>query len=169
VQIVLQVAEALRMMHEEGLKAVYQRHNEMAQHVRESCGALGLALQCPALTRHSATMTAIALPAGVDPKSFRDRIKARGILTAAGLDRYASVGFRIGHMGDIRMADVERTLDAVREASAGNASRAMTLDKKILTGFAAGIALGFCRVPAAPSGCGKASSRWSRSGPRSFG
>jgi aspartate aminotransferase-like enzyme len=116
VQIVLQVAEALRMMHEEGLKAVYQRHNEMARHVRESCGALGLALQCPALTRHSATMTAIALPAGVDPKSFRDRIKARGILTAAGLDRYASVGFRIGHMGDIRMADVERTLDAVREA-----------------------------------------------------
>jgi len=116
VQIVLQVAEALRMMHEEGLKAVYQRHHEMAQHVRESCSALGLALQCPALTRHSATMTAIALPAGVDPKSFRDRIKARGILTAAGLDRYAPVGFRIGHMGDIRMADVERTLDAVREA-----------------------------------------------------
>ena len=116
VQIVLQVAEALRMLHEEGLKAVHQRHQEMARRVRESCGALGLALQCPELTRHSATMTAIALPAGVDPKAFRDRIKARGILTAAGLERYAPVGFRIGHMGDIRMPDVERTLDAVREA-----------------------------------------------------
>ena len=116
VQIVLQVAEALRMMHEEGLKAVYRRHHEMARHVRESCNALGLALQCPALTRHSATMTAIALPGGVDPKAFRDHIKARGILTAAGLERYAPVGFRIGHMGDIRMPDVERTLDAVREA-----------------------------------------------------
>ena len=116
VQIVLQVAEALRMMHEEGLKAVYRRHHEMAGHVRESCNALGLALQCPALTRHSATMTAIALPGGVDPKAFRDHIKARGILTAAGLERYAPVGFRIGHMGDIRMPDVERTLDAVREA-----------------------------------------------------
>ena len=116
VQIVLQVAEALRMMHEEGLKAVYRRHHEMAGHVRESCNALGLALQCPALTRHSATMTAIALPGGVDPKAFRDHIKARGILTAAGLERYAPVGFRIGHMGDIRMADVERTLDAVRGA-----------------------------------------------------
>jgi len=116
VQIVLQVAEALRMMHDEGLKAVYRRHHEMAGHVRESCNALGLALQCPALTRHSATMTAIALPGGVDPKAFRDHIKARGILTAAGLERYAPVGFRIGHMGDIRMPDVERTLDAVREA-----------------------------------------------------
>ena len=116
VQIILQVAEALRMMQEEGLKAVYRRHHEMAGHVRESCNALGLALQCPALTRHSATMTAIALPGGVDPKAFRDHIKARGILTAAGLERYAPVGFRIGHMGDIRMPDVERTLDAVREA-----------------------------------------------------
>ena len=116
VQIILQVAEALRMMQEEGLKAVYRRHHEMARHVRESCNALGLALQCPALTRHSATMTAIALPGGVDPKAFRDHIKARGILTAAGLERYAPVGFRIGHMGDIRMPDVERTLDAVREA-----------------------------------------------------
>jgi len=95
---------------------VYRRHHEMAGHVRESCNALGLALQCPALTRHSATMTAIALPGGVDPKAFRDHIKARGILTAAGLERYAPVGFRIGHMGDIRMPDVERTLDAVREA-----------------------------------------------------
>jgi aspartate aminotransferase-like enzyme len=61
-------------------------------------------------------MTAIALPDGVDPKSFRDRIKARGILTAAGLNRYAGSGFRIGHMGDIRMADVECTLGAIRDA-----------------------------------------------------
>jgi aspartate aminotransferase-like enzyme len=61
-------------------------------------------------------MTAIALPDGVNPKAFRDHITARGILTAAGLGPYASRGFRIGHMGDIRMADVERTLGAVREA-----------------------------------------------------
>jgi aspartate aminotransferase-like enzyme len=116
VQIVLQVAEALRMIHEEGLENVYQRHATMAARVRAGCGELGLALQCPELTRYSATMTAIALPEGVDPKPFRDRIKARGILTAAGLNRYAGRGFRIGHMGDIRMADVERTLGAVRDA-----------------------------------------------------
>ena len=116
VQIVLQVAEALRMIHEEGLENVYRRHDEMARRVRDSCATLGLSLQCPALTRHSATMTAIALPDGLDPKAFRDRIKARGILTAAGLGPYATRGFRIGHMGDIRMSDVERTLDAVRES-----------------------------------------------------
>lgn len=116
VQIVLQIAEALRMIHEEGLENVYQRHAAMAARVRAGYDELGLALQCPGLTRYSATMTALALPNGVDPKPFRDRIKARGILTAAGLNRYAGRGFRIGHMGDIRMADVERTLGAVRDA-----------------------------------------------------
>ncbi len=116
IQIVLQVAEALRLIHEEGLENVYRRHSAMGARVRAATAELGLALQCPQLTGHSATMTAIALPNGVDPKAFRDRIKARGILTAAGLGPYASRGFRIGHMGDIRMADVERTLDAVGDA-----------------------------------------------------
>jgi aspartate aminotransferase-like enzyme len=116
VQIVLQVAEALRMMHEEGLENVYVRHAAMANRVRRGAAELGLALQCPQLTRHSATLTAIALPAGIAPKPLRDRIKARGILTAAGLGPYDATGFRIGHMGDIRMADVERTLTALSEA-----------------------------------------------------
>jgi len=113
---VLQVAEALRLIHEEGLENVYRRHSAMGARVRAAAAELGLELQCPQLTGHSATMTAIALPASVDPKAFRDRIKARGILTAAGLGPYATRGFRIGHMGDIRMADVERTLDAVGNA-----------------------------------------------------
>lgn len=116
VQLVLQVAEALRMIHEEGLEAVYTRHTEMGQRCRDGARELGLALQCPDLAAHSATLTAIALPSNVAPKPFRDRIKAQGILTAAGLGKYEPTGFRIGHMGDIRLADVDRTLVAVGEA-----------------------------------------------------
>lgn len=116
VQLVLQVAEALRMMHEEGLDAVCARHSAMATLTRVRAAELGLSLQCPELTRRSATLTAIALPDGVDPKSFRDRIKAEGILTAAGLGVFEKSGFRIGHMGDIRVEDVDRTMDAVSRA-----------------------------------------------------
>ncbi len=116
VQIVLQVAEALRMMHEEGLENVYARHEAMAQRTRAGAAELGLEPQCPAIVRRSATLTAVAVPAGIGPKPLRDKIKARGILTAAGLGRYEPLGFRIGHMGDIRMADVERTLVAIGEA-----------------------------------------------------
>jgi aspartate aminotransferase-like enzyme len=43
----------------------------------------------------------------------RDGLKARGILTAAGLEQYQATSFRIGHMGDIRPADVLRTLAAL--------------------------------------------------------
>jgi aspartate aminotransferase-like enzyme len=116
VAIVLQIAEALRMIHEEGIDAVYARHASLACRVREGIHELGLSLQCPELPRLSATMTAIALPAGIEPRGLRERIKARGILTAGGLGEFESVGFRIGHMGDIRMADVERTLDALRHS-----------------------------------------------------
>jgi serine---pyruvate transaminase len=116
VPIVLQIAESLRMIHEEGLETVYARHAALARRVRQGIEELGLAVQCPELPRLSATMTAIALPAGVEPRPLRERIKARGILTAGGLGPYESTGVRIGHMGDIRVADVERTLGALREA-----------------------------------------------------
>jgi aspartate aminotransferase-like enzyme len=115
VHLVLQVAEALRMMHEEGLANVYDRHAAMAQRVREGVSALELSMQCPSLECKAATVTAIALPFGVAPRSIRDALKARGIWTAAGLGPYERRGFRIGHMGDIRMADVERTLSALRD------------------------------------------------------
>jgi aspartate aminotransferase-like enzyme len=118
VHIVLQVAEALRMMHEEGLANVYERHAAMAQRVREGISALGLSMQCPSLECNAATVTAIALPSSVEPRAIRDALKARGIWTAAGLGPYERRGFRIGHMGDIRMADVERTLSALRDVMA---------------------------------------------------
>ena len=64
----------------------------------------------------AAELTALALPADVSPKLFRDRVKAQGILVAAGLGPYDGTGFRVGHMGDIRMVDVERTLVAIAAA-----------------------------------------------------
>ena len=39
----------------------------------------------------------------------------RGIEIAGALESYAASAFRIGHMGDIRPADVERTLDMLSD------------------------------------------------------
>ena len=118
VHLVLQLAESLRMIHDEGLARVYDRHAEMGARVRDGVRDLGLVLQCPALDRYAATVTAIALPPHVAPPTVRDALKARGIYTAGALGRFQSSGFRIGHMGDIRMPDVERTLAALRDALA---------------------------------------------------
>lgn len=118
VHIVLQVAEALRMIHDEGLEAVLQRHAAMAKMVAQRMADLGLKPQCPALTRRAITVSAIALPPNLPPSKVRDGLKARGILTAAALEHYQPTAFRIGHMGDIRPADVQRTLDALTEVMA---------------------------------------------------
>jgi aspartate aminotransferase-like enzyme len=115
VHIVLQIAESLRMIHEEGVDNVLARHAEMSQRVRDGVRELGLELQCGSLKRYASTVTAIALPAPITPAQVRDALKARGILTAAGLSRFQPTAFRIGHMGDIRLADVERTLGALAE------------------------------------------------------
>lgn len=126
VHLVLQLAEALRMIHEEGLARVFDRHSQMAARVRDGVRDLGLELQCPALDRYAATVTAIALPPQVAPSTVRDGLKARGIYTAGALGGFQSSGFRIGHMGDVRMPEVERTLAALRDvlASLPSAERA---------------------------------------------
>ena len=49
-------------------------------------------------------------------RTIRDGVKSRGILTAGGLGKYKDTAFRIGHMGDIRMDDLNRTLTALSES-----------------------------------------------------
>jgi aspartate aminotransferase-like enzyme len=115
VHVVLQVAEALRMIHEEGLEQVFARHETMATLVRQRLPVLHLEQQCSALRQYSPTLTAIGVPDGIAAKSLRDALRARGILTAAGLGQFGERAFRIGHMGDIRVEDVARTLDALAE------------------------------------------------------
>lgn len=118
VHIVLQMAEALRMLHEEGVAEVHARHARMSALATAGIQALGLSLQCPDLKGRATTLTSIALPADLPPQKLRDGIKKRGILTAAGLDKFKDDSFRIGHMGDIRDEDVSRTLAALAEVMA---------------------------------------------------
>lgn len=110
VTVMLQVAEALRAMHEEGLESVYARHQTLGERMRAGVGRLGLSLQCPRFSAFAPTVTAVAAPSGVAPEAIRAALEERGILFAEGLGPFASGGFRIGHMGDIRVGDVDHTL-----------------------------------------------------------
>jgi aspartate aminotransferase-like enzyme len=113
VHIVLQLAESLAMIHEEGLPSIYARHDAMAALVRERAAAMGLGVLFPALGRFSPTLTALRAPADISPKVIKDGLKRHGILVAGGLGSYGTEAIRIGHMGDIRVSDVERTCDAL--------------------------------------------------------
>jgi len=94
---------------------VHARHQEMARMTRQAVSELGMSLQCPALDGHSPTLTAIRAPERISPAVIRERLKERGILVARALGRFEPTCFRIGHMGDIRPADVRRTLGALAE------------------------------------------------------
>ena len=109
VHIFLQLAESIAQIHEEGLPNVFARHQEMARITRERTAALGLSMLCPQLEKRSATLTGLVAPDDVPVKAIRDAMRARGILIAGGLGAFTATSFRIGHMGDIRPADVERT------------------------------------------------------------
>jgi len=111
--LVFQLLEAERMIHEEGLESVFARHTAMASRVRERTAELGYGLAGSALKERSPTLTALTAPDGVDPESIRKHVLDAGIQIAVGLGPYKSNTIRIGHMGDIRMADVDRTLDAL--------------------------------------------------------
>jgi aspartate aminotransferase-like enzyme len=113
VHIFLQLAESLAMIHEEGLPAVYARHEAAARTARERALAMGFGMLFPDLDRWSPTLTALRTPAGVSPKYLREGLVRHGILVGEGLGPYAGQCIRIGHMGDIRVSDVDRTCDAI--------------------------------------------------------
>jgi len=116
VLLVLQVLEALRMIHEEGVACVFGRHAAMAEAVRARAATLGFQLQGPPMTSRSPTLTALRVPDGIDPHALRSAVRERGIQIAVGLGGYRESCVRIGHMGDIRMDDVERTMEAIESA-----------------------------------------------------
>jgi len=116
VLLVLQVREALRMMHEEGLTAVFERHVAMAEQLRTRVAGMGFDLQGPGMTERSPTLTALHVPDGVDPHALRTAVRERGIEIAVGLGAYRDTCVRVGHMGDIRLADVNHTVDVIESA-----------------------------------------------------
>ena len=115
VHLILQLREALEMIQEEGFESVFARHAAMARMTVDHVARLGLELQCPALPVYSPTLTAIRAPETVAASTIRSGLRERGILVAGGLGPYEGRSFRIGHMGDIRPPDVERTLAALTE------------------------------------------------------
>jgi len=113
VHIFLQLAESLAMIHEEGVVPFRARHARNAATVRERTASMGFEPLFPELECLSPTLTALRTPPDVSPAHIRDGLRERGILVAEGLGKNSGRSIRIGHMGDIRLDDVDRTCDAL--------------------------------------------------------
>lgn len=77
---------------------------------------MGFGLLGGGIHERSPTLTALTVPDGVDAKQYRMDVRQAGVQIAVGLRSYGSSCVRVGHMGDIRLPDVDYTLDVMRSA-----------------------------------------------------
>jgi alanine-glyoxylate transaminase / serine-glyoxylate transaminase / serine-pyruvate transaminase len=94
--------EALAMFDEEGLPAVFARHERHAEATRRAVAGWGLDLVCQVPDDYSKTVTAILAPDGHNADQIRAVILERfNMSLGAGLGRLTGRAFRIGHLGDL--------------------------------------------------------------------
>jgi alanine-glyoxylate transaminase/serine-glyoxylate transaminase/serine-pyruvate transaminase len=93
--------EAISMLEEEGLDAVFARHDRLAEATRRAVGAWGLELQCVNPREYSNSTTAVRVPEGHDANALRKLILDRFDMSlGTGLGKVRGQLFRIGHLGD---------------------------------------------------------------------
>jgi alanine-glyoxylate transaminase/serine-glyoxylate transaminase/serine-pyruvate transaminase len=99
--------ESLKMLEEEGLDAVFQRHARLAEATRAAVRAWGADGKGPTLygqakDRLSNSVTAVLMPEGVSSDGFRKiAIDRYNLSLGGGLGPLMGKVFRIGHMGDL--------------------------------------------------------------------
>ena len=95
------LAEAIDMLHEEGLTRVFARHKRHGEATRRAVRAWGLEILCRDPKCYSPVLTAILMPAGHDSDAFRKTVLENFDMSlGAGLSKIAGKVFRIGHLGD---------------------------------------------------------------------
>ena len=92
--------EALAMLEEEGLPAVFARHLRHAAATRRAVDAWGLQVQCADPREFSPTLTGVRVPEGHDADEVRRIILERFDMSlGTGLGKLQGRVFRIGHLG----------------------------------------------------------------------
>ncbi|WP_137894817.1 aminotransferase class V-fold PLP-dependent enzyme [Ramlibacter sp. 2FC] len=95
------LSEACDMLLEQGLEAVFARHQRWAAGVRAAVKAWGLEIQCADPAVYSPVLTGVIMPEGVDADAVRKLIYERfDCSLGAGLGKLKGRMFRIGHLGD---------------------------------------------------------------------
>jgi alanine-glyoxylate transaminase / serine-glyoxylate transaminase / serine-pyruvate transaminase len=108
------LAVALEMLREEGMPAVFARHDRAAAATRACVEHWGFEIQCRNPAEYSSALTAVRLPEGHSADALRAEILARSNMSLGnGLGPLADRVFRIGHLGDFHDLMVTGTLAGV--------------------------------------------------------
>lgn len=108
------LSEAIDMLEEEGLDAVFARHRRHAKATRRAVQAWGLETQCTDPRHHSPVLTGVRMPEGHSADTFRRVVLERFDMSlGSGLGKIADKVFRIGHLGDFNDLTLMGTLAGV--------------------------------------------------------
>ena len=104
--------ETLRMIRQEGLEAVFRRHETLAEATRRAVKAMGLELFAP--DSPSNAVTAVKIPEGIDGEKLKDLFFEKfGITVAEGQDRAKGKIIRIAHLGYYERLDMVMVISAL--------------------------------------------------------
>ncbi len=106
--------EAIDMLHEEGLDAVFARHGRHGEATRHAVRTWGLEVLCSRQGQESGVLTAVMVPEGHSADAFRaTTLKNFDLSLGNGLSKVADKVFRIGHLGDFNDLTLMATLSGV--------------------------------------------------------
>jgi aspartate aminotransferase-like enzyme len=112
--LVYALCESLRIMRQEGLPAIFARHETMTHMLRAGVKAMGLETVVKNEKIASRSVTAIYPPAGIDPDAMRKAVQTEfGLVLAGGQGKMAGKIFRIGHLGFYQPLDMISVLAAL--------------------------------------------------------
>ncbi len=104
----------LERIQEEGLEKRYSRHSTMARLVQDWAPANGLEIFAKKGYR-SQTVTAVNNTLGLDIGKLNTFLMSRGMRIADGYGKLRSSTFRIAHMGETQIADINNLLAAMND------------------------------------------------------
>jgi len=112
ITLVIGLRESLRKIRQEGLEAVFARHDLLARATREAVKALGLELF--AAESPSNALTAMKVPDEIGAIKIKDRFfEEFGITVAGGQDRAKGKIIRIAHLGYYGRLDMIMVISAL--------------------------------------------------------
>jgi aspartate aminotransferase-like enzyme len=108
-------AQLDHIVNQEGLEARYERHRRMRDVTLQRTAKYAK----PAADPAHASCTVTALQPAKTPDAIRGEMKKRGYTLGGGYGEWKETTFRIGHMGDIPLDDLNAMLDVLEEVALG--------------------------------------------------
>ena len=105
-------AEGTKIILEEGMEERFLRHKTVAKAIRAALIKLGFSFFTDDAFLAD-TLTVCYYPEGIEDRAFRTTYASNGVIVAGGLGEVAGKVFRMGHMGNLSVSQVQFAIAAL--------------------------------------------------------